>query len=326
MTVFNTITRKQIEVEVNAISSRFKRADTNGDTWLFRHQYSEYGHEEETWLLKSFEVDLDFAWIMMLDLIERLGHKTLLEFAQTDYNKFKEAPSASAMGYDEPYLIWTARLSLFITVLKDLYLPDPDFEGSPIEIEKLTRLIKNSEYYITQSSVFSWVPCVEEDVHNRIEGILKCAYPDLQRKPPLAKKIKGFIPDTGIPSLKTFIEYKFINNEREAKAVLDEIFSDISGYKDHNFDRYIFVIYETIRVFNKSEWEEAVASAQAKESIDVIVLQGSPFTELDKGRREEAMESRSQSARKHLIDSSALKTNEGGKTGKPPKNDTKGPL
>jgi hypothetical protein len=325
MNNYNTMTRQQIEVEVDAITTRYKRADSNGDSWLFRGQNEDYDHEEQKWLLRSFKVDLEFAWIMLLDLLERLGHKELLEFARNDYNDFKKEPSANAMGYDEPFLIWPTRLRLLLTILKDLHLPESGLEGTPIEIEKLKRLIKNSEYYITQTSVFSWVPCIEDDVHNRIEGILKCAYPDLKRKPPLAKKIKGFIPDTGIPSLRTFIEYKFINNEKEAKAVLDEIFSDISGYKDHEYDRYIFVIYETGRVFNRSDWEEAVASAQAKEIIDVIVLQGSHFTDLDKARREKAMESRSQSAKKHLENSSALKTNNDVATGSPSQNDANDP-
>ena len=324
MSEYNAMPRKQIEAELNAITTRFKRADSNGDSWLFRGYHEKYD-EEERILLRSFVVDLEFAWIMLLDLLERLGHKALLEFAQKDYNDFKKEPSASVMGYEEPFMIWPARLGLHINSLKDLHLPEADLGASLVEIDKLKRLIKNSEYYITQTSVFSWVPCIEDDVHNRIEGILKCSYPDLKRKPPLAKKIKGFIPDTGIPSLRTFIEYKFINNEKEAKAVLDEIFSDISGYKDHEYDRYIFVIYETGRIFNRSDWEEAVASAQAKESIDVIVLQGSPFTDVDKARREKAMESRSQSAKKHLENSSALKANTDVATESPSQNDATDP-
>lgn len=317
MSNFHSISREQIEVEVGAITTRLRRASNIGDRWLYG-EYEEYDHNEEIWALRTFEVDLEFAWIMLIDLMERLGHTSLLESAQKDYGEFRKKPKASEMGYEDPYLVWVDRIDSLITIVKELHLPQSDLGESSIEIDKLKKLIKNAEYHITQTSVFGWVPCNEDDVHNRIEGILKCVYPDLQKKPQLAKPIKGFIPDTGIPSLKTFIEYKFISSHAEGKAVLDEIFCDISGYKNHNYDRFVFVIYETGRVFKRSDWEDAVAGAQAKESIDVIVLQGTPFSVQDKNRRAKAVISRSKAAEKHFKqDSISQKTKK--ESGKPAK-------
>lgn len=72
----------------------------------------------------------------------------------------------------------------------------------------------------------------------------------------MSKPIKNFEPDTGLPSLKTLIEYKFISDKNDAKRVSDEIFADISGYASRDWDSLLFVIYETHRVIEEKKWKE----------------------------------------------------------------------
>ena len=104
--------------------------------------------------------------------------------------------------------------------------------------------------------------------------ILKCHYPDLKSKPALSKPIKNFQPDTGLPSEKTLIEYKFISNTTEAKRIVDEILADASGYRSKDWTSLLFVIYETHRVKPEEEWQHLLKDCQLLEGFDAIVLSG----------------------------------------------------
>src|SRR5262249_51668965 len=101
-----------------------------------------------------------------------------------------------------------------------------------------------------------------------------CHFHDLKRKPALTKPIKNFEPDTGIPSTKTLIEYKFVTTKAEAKRVVDEILTDTSGYRSPQWRSLLFVIYETQRVLPEEEWLELLKECELEENHDVIVLSG----------------------------------------------------
>ena len=112
------------------------------------------------------------------------------------------------------------------------------------------------------------------ELNRRLEAILRCQYPDLKSKPALTKPIKNFEPDTGLPSAKTLIEYKFISSTTEAKRVADEILADASGYRSRDWTSLLFVIYETHRVKPEEEWQNFLKDCQLYEGFDAIVLSG----------------------------------------------------
>ena len=122
--------------------------------------------------------------------------------------------------------------------------------------------------------------------------VLKCTYGDLITKPALSKPIKGFVPDTGIPSLKTALEYKFIENEREGKEVLDEILADIGGYRCEAYETFVFVVYETIRLFPEDEWKTAIEASEPRTNVEVVALHGTVPTEADQKASSELKEKR----------------------------------
>jgi hypothetical protein len=122
--------------------------------------------------------------------------------------------------------------------------------------------------------MFSKLPCREADVHDRIEAILKCHFSDLKRKPSLTKPIKNFEPDTGIPSTKTLIEYKFVTTKVEAKRVVDEILADTRGYRSSQWRNLLFVIYETHRVMPEEDWIQLLRDCELGSSYDALVLSG----------------------------------------------------
>jgi REase_DpnII-MboI len=138
----------------------------------------------------------------------------------------------------------------------------------------LKQILRRAEYVICDKVLFSATPTNETDVHQRLEGILKCYFPDLKTKPRITKPIKNFEPDTGIPSKKTLIEYKFISSTTDAKRVTDEILADASGYKSREWSNLLYVIYESGRVVPAAEWEELLKECHLIDGFDAIVLSG----------------------------------------------------
>jgi len=98
--------------------------------------------------------------------------------------------------------------------------------------------------------------------------------PDLLRKPPLSKPVTGFVPDTGIPSIGTLIEYKFLSQENQAGQIANEILADTRGYAETEWANIVFVIYETRRFKTIHEWRGLLKACGVPESIQVVVLYG----------------------------------------------------
>ena len=78
-------------------------------------------------------------------------------------------------------------------------------------------VLRATLYAITDANCFSGPPENESDVHNRIEAVMRCIFPDLQHKPPIPKSVKNFEPDTGLPSIRTLVEYKFIESKNDVR-------------------------------------------------------------------------------------------------------------
>jgi hypothetical protein len=177
----------------------------------------------------------------------------------------------SEMGEDEPYLVWAAKMHLVLNSLETIILQTPRLNPSS---EPLLSFLGESLYAITDKKCFALPPASEDDVHLRIENVLRCAYPDLLHKPALAKPIKNFIPDTGIPSVRTLIEYKFVGSDMDAKRVADEILTDTRAYEDPGWCHFIFVIYETKRFRSHRQWEDFLRQCGTADKADIVVLCG----------------------------------------------------
>jgi hypothetical protein len=207
----------------------------------------------------------------------------LLAFAENKHKQFDAEPLQSRMGVDEPFLVHSSEAHNILTMICDVHLRTSAASVSKGSVDALLALLRKTELYATSRTVFGFVPAREEDVHQRIQGLLECAYPDVDNRPPLSSKgIKSFIPDTGIKSLRTVIDYKFITDKAGGRKVLDEVYADISGYQSDEYDTFIFVIYETTRAFREEEWATAIARSKPGVRVEVVVLKGTPFTLADK--------------------------------------------
>jgi len=201
----------------------------------------------------------------------------LLELHKMMLKEYEEIKSSSAgFGKHEtdpeegPWLVHLARLMQFVFAIEIFYPPE---EQTSITRD-LLKIIRNIHYSITDIDSYGKVPADEDDVHRRIELILKPVFPDLRHKPRLTKPIKNFEPDTGIPSLQTLIEYKYLSSKAGVAKIADEILADTRGYVSKDWKRYIFVIYETRRFRPEDEWNELLRAAGVPKNTAVVVLSG----------------------------------------------------
>jgi hypothetical protein len=187
------------------------------------------------------------------------------EEAKKDYS--------ACSGYSEGiYLVWGARLEAFIEGIEATFVRNKQGKVT----KELVDILRASLYSITDRRCFPSPPKDEGQVHVRIEAVLRCVFPDLRHKPPIAKPIKNFEPDTGIPSLRTLIEYKYVDSMDKVKATVDEVLTDTRGYVSKDWERFIYVIYETARWKPETEWREMLEQNGVGDSADIIVLSGEP--------------------------------------------------
>jgi hypothetical protein len=128
--------------------------------------------------------------------------------------------------WGDPYSFWASRVRQYARAF------DTTFgSASPSTVTKdLIDILRATVYSITDEECFSSPPSNEAEMHVRIEAVLRCVFPDLRHKPTIGKPIKNFEPDTGLPSVQTLIEYKFVGSKADVKRVADEVLADTRGY------------------------------------------------------------------------------------------------
>lgn len=213
------------------------------------------------------------AYVQLMALLEALGMfhlhgmvAGLYEIAERQEKNWLEGE----MGPDDLYLVWAGKLHVFTDALRTLYAKPAESVVSK-DVENVLRACL---YSITDKVCFELPPAQEADVHHRIEAVLRCVFPDLLHKPSLNKPIKNFEPDTGLPSIRTLVEYKFISTAEDAKRVADEVLADTRGYVSSEWDSFFYVIYETKRLRPEVEWEGLLRAADVPHNTKIIVLSG----------------------------------------------------
>jgi hypothetical protein len=166
-------------------------------------QHREY-HDEQEGMVRYY---LDRAFLELRLLLEV---KTIMQMLQTLAADHQLATSdfmkAATNPWGEPYSFWAERLRQYISAV------DMTFgTATPSTVTKeLVDILRATVYSITDVKCFSSPPADESEVHSRIEAVLRCVFPNLRHKPAIGKPIKNFEPDTGLPSVRTLIEYKFV--------------------------------------------------------------------------------------------------------------------
>lgn len=226
------------------------------------------------------EMQIDYyiesAFIHTLVLLDKLNLSRTYEQVRDVFDKAQEKGfRARQQGVDEPYLHWSAEIYGFLRAIGNSYNIHP---FSNLVSKDIISILRATLYSITDKNIFDKPPARESEVHSRIEAVLKCVFPDLRHKPSINKPIKNFEPDTGLPSVRTLIEYKFISNQNDAKRVSDEVLADTRGYFSRDWERFIYVIYEESRVKPESEWIQMLKECGVPSNTQILVLPGEPIS------------------------------------------------
>lgn len=264
------LTEIQIGIAIEDIRETLSKAsnalDGSRDYDVDEREYSNYCYE------KAFMMLLVLSESLNLHQLRQYIYDLLLEAKKEKFSNIKqyEDDFYSQHGLDA-YLCVDAIASLYASKKHNVVSKD------------LESIIRSTIYSITDPKLFTSPPKDENDVHIRVEGVLKCIFPDLLSKPPLSKPIKNYIPDTGLPSIKTLIEYKYINDGAQAKIIADQVLADTRGYISKEWEYFLYVIYESKRVKPEIEWRNLLRNCDVSENTNVIVLCGEPVLRKSKG-------------------------------------------
>lgn len=239
----------------------------------------DYNGNLEEWLESDIKWCLTLAFTKLLTLTEACELPLLRISIAEDFQSARGVLLERDLDPDgEPHLKWGNSIRTYLFSLQTLVADG----GENTITRNLESILRATVYSICDRKAFGSPPKNEDEVHDRIEAILKCVFPDLIHKPRLSKLIKGFEPDTGIPSLRTLIEYKYISDRKKGKRVADELLADTKGYYSAEWSNCIFVIYETIRFKPESDWRAFLFANGVDSSSTVIVIQGENRSSLGK--------------------------------------------
>jgi hypothetical protein len=218
------------------------------------------------------EYCIENAFIQTLVLIDRLDLKQTYKELHEIYQKAKKEGFIDTLpGVDGPCFEWSGKLYTYLKAIGNSFNIHP---FSTIISTDIVSILRSSLYSITDEKLFRSPPSCERDVHERIEAVLRCVFPDLKNKPVISKPIKNFEPDTGLPSVRTLIEYKFISSKEDAKRISDEVLADTRGYFSRDWERFIYVIYETSRIKPEAEWNNMLLECGVPDNTTAVVLSG----------------------------------------------------
>lgn len=233
----------------------------------------------EGWLANGQEVDLverDFvcryverAFVQTIVLLEWLNMPGTLSEVQR-LKQQAEKDYAETRIVRDLYLVWVEKLRNYLDALERMH----GQSDTPTVTKDLVEILRATQYSITDCKCFPHPPAREEDVRIRIDAVLRCVFPDLVSKPRIAKSIKNFEPDTGLLGYRTLIEYKYIENDADAKRVADEVLADTRGYCTPEWERFVYVIYETKRIKQEKQWMTLLRQSGVPDTTSVVVISG----------------------------------------------------
>ncbi|MGO9268682.1 MAG: hypothetical protein ACLQOO_00215 [Terriglobia bacterium] len=251
---------------LRTITESLRKADRAMDEGFSRKNEIDPDDEE---MIRYY---LDGAFLQSLFLLESLNAPRMLSNLQQTYRRAKKDYSKIDLYEGEPFLAWSSKLQQYLSAI-EATLGEP---GSRAVSKDVIEILRNCQYAITDPYCFGEPPANEPDVHRRIEAVLRCVFPDLEHEPPIAKPIKNFKPDTGLRLIRTLIEYKFIEDENDAKRVAGEVLADTRGYVSQDWDTFLYVIYETHRIKTEHQWNQLMRKSGLGDNTKVIVIAGEP--------------------------------------------------
>jgi hypothetical protein len=135
----------------------------------------------------------------------------------------------------------------------------------------LYRILKQIPHYIETQGV---LPKREKDVQDKLEAVLRLAFPDVIREPPTSKQTKVYVPDFGIDSIETAIEVKYVAESSKAGTAIGGLYEDMKGYAESGYSMFIGLIYMTGNFVTQSQVDAELMKVKAPKNWDVILVVG----------------------------------------------------
>lgn len=225
------------------------------------------------------------AWRITLGILDRLGTPSLLESARESYQRCRKNPLRTIIGPDGPVLTEPWVVSQLLDEIETLFVPEEPLKAVKAD---LLDVLRRSLNYILNMNIFTWRPCDESDVHDRIEEMLRCVYTAVRRKPPIPGSVKSFVPDTAVQDVGTLIDYKMVRRADVVAPIVDEILADLGGYQFEGYDALVFVIYDCGGHCRESDWQDQIAAARSRHDVRVVVLHGQEPSASDLAKKDQA--------------------------------------
>ena len=258
------ISTAQLVAALDKVAERIGIADRSFDGYTLA---------DDEWHGGNAKWHLELAFVQLLAITEALQLPMLrADIAATFSEARREGMlTAEADPAGEPHQKWATSARRYWAALQESFAIEPAHTIT----KDLESILRAATYSITDSAVFGAPPENESTVHTRIESVLRCIFPDLIRKPRLGKPIKNFEPDTGIPSMQTLIEYKFISAASQVALVVDQLLADTRGYTSKEWNSFLYLIYETERFRSEAEWRQLLRECGVESNATVVVMSGS---------------------------------------------------
>lgn len=254
-----------IKEAIYDLKNKTSEADRQFDEWAM----TDDEYKEPSWFIEG-------CFLQLLAITEALELEEFRKMICAEYDGIKISKEGFSKGGwtpdGDPYSVVVSKIRRFIYALESFF---PKEDHTKIT-KDLLQIIHDIHYVITDKILFRTTPSNENDVHLRIEGILKCVFPDLKHKPTITKQIKNFEPDTGIPSIGTLIEYKFLSSKEAIATIADQVLADTRGYTSRDWNRFLYVIYETNRFRTEKDWNQLLVQSGVPKNTSIVVLSGEP--------------------------------------------------
>ena len=231
----------QLESTVNALSASTQSA------WAVFNDYaqalmtspSEPERYEEllSFRIRSLYVRVAFA-------LEALELRSLLDELEKGFKPFRKNPTILASDWlGEPYPRALVYLDDFVSALRASVGKTGEATAGLVQLE---RILLGTPKLIRDRGI---TPRNESMVRNAMYELLLHPYPDTVRDVRLPKVSKTYKPDIGIPSLKAAIEYKFVDNDRDAKTAIGGVYEDVKGYAGSADWKHFFAVFYLTAAF-----------------------------------------------------------------------------
>lgn len=117
-------------------------------------------------------------------------------------------------------------------------------------------------------------PKNEADVRNAVLEVCQLAFNDAVREVPIPKRVTHYKADISVGSLRSIIEFKFVDSRDQMKVALEGVYADMRAYHDREWESFYSVFYMTGPFYTQQEIDEEFLYVDADKTWQPIVVQG----------------------------------------------------